>query len=131
MHTTAKKNTFRARSKVIDLTEVKKKVPKKKGPPSKYMQEIIRLNLIEFVRKYKLKQTHKRIRLVIKVKKELQRRFLVLFKLFRLYKHGELFEDDKSEIPKEFQMPEELEFNYKVINNQLHEIEKYLTKKQN
>lgn len=130
-----KKNTFRARSKVIDLTEEKptKKSKQNQGSkkPSKYMQEIIRLNFVDLVRKCKLKQTTQRVQAVIQTKNELRRRFLKVYRLFRQHKYGEeLPEDDQvSRVPPEFQMPEELEFNNKLINTQLQEIEQYLARK--
>lgn len=134
-HGTAKKNTFRARSKVIDLTEDKpaKKSKQNQGPkkPSKYMQEIIRLNFVDLVRKCKLKQTTERVKAVIKTKNELRRRFLKVYRLFRQHKYGEELPEDEEvcHVPPEFQMPEELEFNNKLINTQLQEIEQYLARK--
>jgi hypothetical protein len=86
------KNTYRHRSRIIDVTDVSKKTKTQtRGlkKPSKYMLEIIRMNFIDLIRKYKLKQTNKRVLAVIKMKKEMRRRFLLLFKTFRKHKYGE------------------------------------------
>lgn len=53
-----RKNRRQARAQIIDLT-ADDDLPKKK--PSIYMQEIIRLNLIDFVRKYKQHQVRVKI----------------------------------------------------------------------
>lgn len=94
------------------------------------MQEIIRLNFIDLIRKYKLHQTQVRIQHLTKTKKELRRRFFKLFKMFKKFKYGDA--DDSSEhsdVSKDYRFPEEIERNSMLINNQLKEIEKYLNRK--
>jgi hypothetical protein len=61
------------------------------------MNKIILLNMIDLVHKYDRLQTKKKIEAVLKMKKEMSRRFLKLFKIFRKKKYGENYVSKKDE----------------------------------
>jgi hypothetical protein len=55
------------------------------------------LNMIDLVHKYDRLQSKRRIQAVLKMKKEMQRRFLNLFKQFKLKKYGEIYVNKKED----------------------------------
>lgn len=61
------------------------------------MRKIIMLNMIDLVHKYDRLQSKRRIQAVLKMKKEMQRRFLNLFKQFKLKKYGEIYVNKKED----------------------------------
>ena len=85
------------------------------------------LNMIDLVHKYDRLQSKRRIKAVLKMKREMQRRFLNLFKKFRLKKHGEIYVNKKEdyEILSTFKTKSLIETDGK-INSKLDQIEKYL-----
>lgn len=65
----------------------KPKVGNKK--PSKYVEEIIRMNLVAMVNRYEKLQAQKRRQALMKATKKLQNSFIKLYRAFRHKKYGE------------------------------------------
>lgn len=82
-------------------TTLKQRAPKppvikEKKKPSKYMQEIFRLNFVELANKLDKAQKEKRIQALATVRRHMASRFMKLYKAFRNKKFGEPF-DPKEE----------------------------------
>ena len=65
--------------------------PNQKKKPSRYVQEIIRMNFIELTKRYEKQQALKRRKAVLKATQKLRGQFFKLFKQFYLKKHGEAY----------------------------------------
>ena len=69
-------------------------VPKEKPKPSRYMQEIIRLNFVTLVDKVKGSQTKNRIAALRTMRRHLAKNFMKLYRAFREKKYGEIHEGE-------------------------------------
>lgn len=129
------------RKKKALLAKSPKKKAISKGPaapagPSKYMDKLLCMNFIALVHKYdQFVQPKKRVEAITMTKKELTRRFMKLYKIFRHKKYGEPLHDSQNvwsvhDDPPLFEdhMPSPLREINNDINSQLSEIEKYLNR---
>ena len=66
------------------------KAPEQPRGPSRYLDKLLCMNFIALVHKYdQYVQPKKRVEVVTMTKKELTRRFMKLYKMFRFKKYGE------------------------------------------
>lgn len=89
-----KKATSEHKSKIVPAPA---SAPKVKKPPSKYMQEVIRMNLVNFIHAYDIHQKRKRIDALKVTRKHLATRFMKLYRAFRFKKYGEVEKSECSE----------------------------------
>ena len=57
--------------------------------PSKYLSQLIKTHYKRFAQKLAQREAPKRVQALTKMRKEMQRRYMLVYRHFRLKKHGE------------------------------------------
>lgn len=134
-----KERADRKKKALFAKSPKKKAIPKEPAAPagpSKYMDKLLCMNFIALVHKYdQFVQPKKRVEAVTMTKKELTRRFMKLYRIFRHKKYGEPLHESQNvwsihDDPPLFEdhMPSPLREINNDIHSQLSEIEKYLNR---